>query len=319
MENLKSLEIPYESYLYTQRKLTASSEKLLAEHAEQLDRTGDAPPLSSVQVRSNSFWTQPVQEVESYRKLLELVAQIAALNPQYQLFFRGQTNNWIGGGFDTTLYSGIWRDPLSSKSLSARCAALNDASDAFQKAYARYYAKDPAAKLFLKRLKQNPLVRWALLQHYGVCETPLLDVTRNLLVACTFARMGAASGHGYVYVLALPYLREAISIDDGEGMAVMSLLGVTPPSARRPLNQDGFLVSTSEWWRYKASETTSDAPGTGDRPNYYKRVIIAFRIPTSDSFYEGSGLSDLSNEWLCPIEDEFAHMLQQTGFEPDFW
>ena len=316
MNNLSSLVLPYEAIQYTRRKLTARSEKLLEERLQEAEPTRDMPSLS---VRANSYETFVEHDVASYRKLLELVAQIAGLNPQYQLFFRGQTNNWLDGKLVPTLYSGIWRDPLTSVRLDERRDTLNGAGNELVERLGDFYGRRSDAKVFLEQLRRNPLVRWALLQHYGICDTPLLDVTRSLQVACTFARLGAEHGHGYVYVLALPYQREAISIDDNEGMTVMSLLGVTPPSARRPLNQDGFLISTSEWWRYTADRSAGDAPRTVDRPNYYKRVMTVFRIPTGDEFYQDSGLSDFGNDWLCPKDDGFADILFQTGFAPKFW
>lgn len=286
--------------------------------------------MQYLDVIASTLTTTFVKEVESYRELLELVAQISALNPRYQLFFRGQNNNWENNKFDEILYSTIWRG-TTTRTLPKQRVKLCQAANQIQEAFRDYYANEPAIKLFADRLDQNPLVRWALLQHYGVrlasdekCATPLLDVTRNLHVACTFARMNCEKKYGYVYVLALPYQREAISIDDREGMMVMSLLGVTPTTARRPLNQDGYFISESDWWRYEISDKDVDIPK--NKPNFYRRVIAVFRIPApsdkdKDKFYEGSGLSDLNREWLCPSEDDddFAHMLTVEGMNPEFW
>jgi hypothetical protein len=285
--------------------------------ADSLNTT--ARRLAPLEADVDSSEMAIVKDVESYRKLLELVAEIAALNPQYQLFFRGQTNAWNKGELERHVYAGLWRNEPLDETLQKRIRLLNNKSDELVDAYAHYYDKDRSANHYLDRLKRSPLARWALLQHYGVCETPLLDVTRSLQVACTFARQGATYGHGFVYVMALPYQHEAIAIDNVQGMTVMSLLGVTPSSARRPLNQDGFLVSTSEWWRYAASESRLDAPTTNDRPDYFQRVATVFRIPTGDEFYEDSGLSDLQNDWLCPRQDGFADMLARGGLEPTFW
>lgn len=319
MEKLNLLKLPYEAHVYTNRKLIESSQMLLPIKADDLERALTTKRVAPLKVDTDSNEIAIAKDVESYRKLLELVAEIAAFNPQYQLFFRGQNNAWNNGELEKSVYSGIWRNDPSDEDLKDRLATLNNMSSALVEAYANYYAKVPSAKVYLNRLRRNPLARWALLQHYGVCETPLLDVTRNLQVACTFARQGAMHGHGYVYVMALPYQREAITIDDVQGMTVMSLLGVTPSNARRPLNQDGFLTSTSEWWRYAASESKLDAPVASDRPDYFQRVATVFRIPTDEGFYADSGLSDLGNDWLCPRQDEFADMLKGSGLTPKFW
>lgn len=321
MHSIKSPVLTYEALQYTSRKLTERSERELEPlHAEIVDSSAPMKPLG---VSTNNASTNTVRTVDSYQKLLELVAQIASLNPNYQLYYRGQTNNWVtNGGLDKNLRPGIWRNARNRRALEPYRATLEERAYSLTSALVGMSGDSGMlSEVYIDRLKKEPLVRWALLQHYGICDTPLLDITRSLHVACTFARLGAEYGVGYVYVLALPYQSELISTSDGEGLTVMSLLGVTPPTARRPLNQDGYLVTTSDWWRYVMGAHEDYTLNGIERANYFKRVLTVFRIPANDGgkFYEGSGLSDLSSDWLCPKDDEFEHMLKIAGFETKSW
>jgi len=62
-------------------------------------------------------------------------------------------------------------------------------------------------------------VCWAILQHYGVCDTPLVDLTHSLRVAASFAHLEFLKAksknkrrkYGYVMALAMPYPVGSIS------------------------------------------------------------------------------------------------------------
>jgi len=48
--------------------------------------------------------------------------------------------------------------------------------------------------------------RRTILHHYSVCDTPSLDLTHSLRVACSFAQLSSRDARAYVFVLGLPYL-----------------------------------------------------------------------------------------------------------------
>ena len=68
----------------------------------------------------------------------------------------------------------------------------------------------------------NEFVRWAILQHYEVCSTPLLDVTHSLQSALSFA-IGDGASEGYLFVLALPHLTGPISVSIGSKTIAIDL------------------------------------------------------------------------------------------------
>ncbi len=93
------------------------------------------------------------------------------------------------------------------------------------------------------RLRKFEEIRWSILQHYGVCGTPLLDVTHSLRVAASFALNSGRKG-GYVYIYALPHPQGTITYSTDEELLNVSLLGACPSDALRPHFQEGYLVGT---------------------------------------------------------------------------
>jgi hypothetical protein len=55
--------------------------------------------------------------------------------------------------------------------------------------------------------------RRTILHHYSVCDTPSLDLTHSLRVACSFAQLSSRDARAYVFVLGLPYTTNRISIN----------------------------------------------------------------------------------------------------------
>jgi len=94
--------------------------------------------------------------------------------------------------------------------------------------------------------------KWAILQHYGY-PTPLLDITKSIRLAASFATMkyfancrevNVNEHPGFVYVLGLPEAHGYISSFTYEAVVLVRLLGTCPPEAKRPHLQDGYLIGT---------------------------------------------------------------------------
>jgi len=178
--------------------------------------------------------------VESYPDLVRTVAEIQYGNPEYSLFFRGQYKDHTLPSGSTTMYPSIYRspkEPLSADELEARMKKL-----------AR------AEVLLMDKFKQNNLeghlklskfreLCWAILQHYEVCKTPLLDITSSLHAAASFA-VKTKSATGILYVLGFPHINGSISYYVEEELLNIKLLSICPPEAQRPYFQEGFLVGT---------------------------------------------------------------------------
>ncbi len=93
-----------------------------------------------------------------------------------------------------------------------------------------------------KLMDRYRILRWAILQHYKVCGTPLLDVTQSLRVAASFASLENDSATGYVHVLGVPNLSGTLTASAEAGLQVIRLSGICPSSARRPHVQQGYLL-----------------------------------------------------------------------------
>lgn len=205
--------------------------------------------------------------IDRYTKLRELVSELAAYNPEYELYFRGQRQRFGKGCRLATpghsLLPSIFRD---RSQIYNKAVKLNASSQYLFEQYQEYVSASGGMKdaRVLCTLAENPLARWAILQHYEICPTPLLDMTRTLQVACSFALQNdsdTASGtegavdktkhrKGYVYVLGLPFQSEKVMAATNQSILNMSLLGITPSNALRPLVQDGYLACDRDWWRF---------------------------------------------------------------------
>ena len=91
------------------------------------------------------------------------------------------------------------------------------------------------------RVTRSRILQWAIIQHYEICETPLLDVTHSLRVAASFATLNGSLAP-VLYVLAAPYLGGTISASSEQGIQTIKLSSICPPDARRPHFQEGYLL-----------------------------------------------------------------------------
>ena len=91
------------------------------------------------------------------------------------------------------------------------------------------------------RIRRYRLIRWAILQHYEVCETPLLDVTTSIRIAASFASLGETP-EAFIYALGVPNLSGAITASAEASVTIVRLSSVCPPEAVRPHVQEGYLL-----------------------------------------------------------------------------
>jgi hypothetical protein len=145
-----------------------------------------------------------------------------------------------------------------------------------------------------------PELPWAILQHYSEvtgCDTPLFDLTESLRVAASFATHGYlgaknnANPYGVVFVFGMPALHAGTAIFVDDGLIVLRLASVCPPSARRPHFQSGYLVGTyPTHWRWGKKYK-----------NFALRMIGKVRVSTENSFWDVD--TPLSEQALFPKDD----------------
>lgn len=182
--------------------------------------------------------------VPTFKKLVPIVARIANHNPDYSLYFRGQQKDYkLSSGLNadmSSFYPTIYRSPgksLVAKDLYYRYKILRECSEEL---VSKLKSKEIE---LLNKIKKFPELQWSILQHYEVCDTPLLDVTHSLRVASSFALDGEKE-YGYVYVFAFPYPNGTISYSTEDELLNIKLLSACTSEALRPHFQEGFLIGT---------------------------------------------------------------------------
>jgi len=183
--------------------------------------------------------------INSFEELVKEVAILSFRNKDYLLFYRGQNENYVNQAGNSSFYPSIYRtnrEKLSKELLGVRFKKLDQASNLLIQKFVKNKEDIDGS---IKELKNRKYIRWSILQHYEVCDTPLLDLTQSVLVASSFALINKAK-QGYFYVFALPYITNRISINSEHDIVNIRLINICPPQAYRPYFQEGYLVGTDD-------------------------------------------------------------------------
>lgn len=240
------------------------------------------------------------KKVDTYQELIREIATISFNNPELNLFFRGQR---IEHAFDehkqkdrgTSLYPPIFRRRNEERRVRD---VLNE----------RYKKLQKASKQLILKYKENgwqglltlekfPEVCWAILQHYEACDTPLLDITSSLRVACSFA-LRKASESAIVYVIGLPHTNGSISYYADEEQIIVRLLSICPPNALRPYYQEGYLVGTFPTPELEKRSRSLDVAN---------RLVAKFEIPKKG--FWGTHFTDIPELALFPENDKMYEIV----------
>lgn len=224
----------------------------------------------------------PAHRVRNYVDLATKIAELQFRNRDFVLMFRGQNGDFKNRSGYTSLKPTLLR--ASSSNQVPTEATLNTRFDnlvAAEKALVVEYQR--AGLLGRERLERQRILRWAILQHYEVCPTPLLDVTQSLRVAASFASHNAQR-EAFVFVLGIPNVSGAITASAEAGIQIVRLASVCPPTAVRPHLQEGYLLaeypdcaSAEQKLLYSHAEM-----------DFGRRLIAKFRFEP-DKFWENSG------------------------------
>lgn len=173
--------------------------------------------------------------VLNYLDLAKKIAELQYRNRDYVLLFRGQPNDYKNRKSNSSLRPTMFRaanHASNSLEIRNRYDRLREAEHLF---LARYN------HLGADRIKRYQLIRWAILQHYEVCDTPLLDVTTSIRIAASFASLGDTK-EAFIYALGVPNLSGAVTASAEASVTTIRLASVCPPDAVRPHIQEGYLL-----------------------------------------------------------------------------
>jgi len=223
----------------------------------------------------DSVSRQEACRVPTYNELVKIVAELSYLNRDNLLFFRGQAKDYRNKAGATTLYPSLYRKNVITKArLGYDFSMLKEISAILVEETKKYDRK--AAD----EIRRKQYIQWSLIQHYEVHETPLLDITQSLRVACSFAQAGAEeSAEAFVYILGLPYMPNGISINSEQEIVNIRLLSACPALALRPYFQEGFLAGTTD---------ITDNYDDKNELDFNRRLIAKFVIPNNEDFWNGN-------------------------------
>lgn len=239
--------------------------------------------------------------IDTFDDLVRKVAHLSFENRDHMLFYRGQSREHYNREGNTSLYPSIYRtknnEILSSDMLGQRFKLLDQASVLLIRKFG-----DLGINNSIKELKKRKYIQWSILQHYEVCDTPLLDLTQSIRVACSFAFLKGGDT-GIFYVLGLPYITNRISINSEHDIVNVRLINICPPQALRPYFQEGNLVGTDDITLNYEDRSDFD---------FKRRLIAKFKIPNTEKFWGGQ--SSLEN-YLKPLNDEIEDICKQIHKE----
>ncbi|MDD2521703.1 MAG: FRG domain-containing protein [Anaerolineaceae bacterium] len=235
--------------------------------------------------------------IDTYPELVREVTALAWLNKDFLLFFRGQERDYLNKAGSSTYYPTIYRkDVLTAHEVHSRFDMLETAELQLAEVF------DSAEVEGRQDVRRKRHIAWSILQHYGVCDTPLLDFTRSLQAAASFAQFNHQEERGVVAVFALPYPGNRITYNSEHDLIIVNLLTACPPLAQRPHFQEGFQAGTLDITRDYTDKSELD---------FNNRLVAKFSIPNDRSFW-GSDFAGIPDHLLFPPDDPMAEICDRA-------
>jgi len=241
-------------------------------------------------------------KVDSFLNLAKCVAELQFRNRDLLLMFRGQPLDKKNQATNTSLKPTIFRcetSRINQDEFKHRYCTLNKAEAELIEAYKTSGMRD------IKTLLRQQIVRWSILQHYQVCDTPMLDLTHSLRIAASFASL-KKTDESYVMVVGVPNLSGAITACADAGVQIIRLSGVCPPSAIRPHIQEGYLLteypemsSFDQTLQYKPFEM-----------DFGRRLVAKFKFEPKEFWKKSKGFPQIKENALYPKADPMLKITQ---------
>jgi hypothetical protein len=247
----------------------------------------------------------PGYPIANYRQLIEKVAILSFNNPEFVLFYRDQKQDYRNYIDLSLLYPSLFRggDELNREELSTRFDILEKAGEILRET-PDYVLEGINGYGAAKRIKTYRILRWAVLQHYDVCPTPLLDVTHSLHVASSFAYYENTDGEAFIYVLGLPQISGSVTASSEHGIQIIRLLSICPPKALRPYYQEGYLIG-----EYPTIGYREKLEYEREEVDFGRRLICKFRLVKKGRFWD-KDFRVIPRSYLFPENDEFIQLTE---------
>ncbi|MET0714641.1 MAG: FRG domain-containing protein [Mycetocola sp.] len=256
----------------------------------------------------------PIPEIYSYEELANAITFLAVMNKNLTLLFRGQIN-------DRPLMPSLYRRSWPANAQDERAGRLEAERGQYWSALLRVEKQvvPILQRMGLPRYRHIErddirYARWAVIQHYELWPTPMLDFSSSLRVAASFAFGPGASTEGYLYVTGTRKLRSDLmplrpkikddTAEQSDGVLAIRLNSVCPPSARRPHVQEGALLSS-----YPIDEASALDPARND---FSSRIIAMFKVVDNGSFWSQPDFPCHTQAALLPQNDALDTEFQKN-------
>ncbi len=244
--------------------------------------------------------------INNFRELINEVASVTINNRNYEMFYRGQSTDYLNN-------QGVYYKDRKQKSIILPSICRPDVKDDGTPKYSvrkstisKRYQKLYSLIEFINKKSRNRLrdeYLMSLFQHYEISPTPLIDITQSLRVAATFALK--KNNKGYVYVFGLPYPNQSISYYIDSGIILLKLQNIMNVDALRPRYQEGYLVGK---FPFSSRKTQYD-----DLAN---RMVAKFYIDNTNNKFWDKHFLPMPEEVLYPKNDPIEEYL--TDFKLEF-
>ncbi len=255
-----------------------------------IDDETESGPASNKVIRASSG-----HPVKSYFELAKKVAELQFLNQEHVLLFRGQSLDYLTLKGSSMLKATLFRLSGSkvptTRVFETRFKILSKAADHLIGLYSSN------GFLGIKRLRRHRIIRWSILQHYEVCATPLLDVTRSLRIAASFASSCNQTNKAFVFVFGVPNLSGGVTASTEAGLQVIRLSSACPPAAVRPHMQEGYLLGEYP----EISDVQKNARYSYYEMDFGRRLIAKFCF-NPRTFWSSDNYTRVPDAALCPAE-----------------
>jgi len=250
---------------------------------------------------------------DTFEKLQEIVAYIGYYNPGFEIFLRAQSREHLLNDGIPSIFPSIYRlrdgNHITQRALSGRLAALADVEERLLSALESDQVLP--GRMALVRHQE---ARWALLQHYRVCHTPLVDVTRSTRVVASFALpesdLTVAPEHDRViYICGTPYLTGNFTHNFADNLRLLNLRHALSFKAHRPHEQEGYLIGSLYDWQ-KATEFHNLAV------RVMAKVVVPAAVCTNLESFWGA-YNRIPTSILLPEVDPMKRWLTEHGLIPD--
>jgi len=245
--------------------------------------------------------------VNSFSDLISVVSFLTTMNKRLILFFRGQRTG-------TGACPKIFRDTLRIDGADRRISPgdrirLWAGLAAVERGLLDVCQGFPIPRPETLRLVRE--ARWAIIQHYELWPTPLIDITSSLRIAAAFALMKYPweednPDHGFLYVVGLPQMTNSVSCDVDQHVVVARLASICPGVALRAHYQEGFLIGRFPLYDMDESNDLNSKPSRSDLAN---RLIA--KIQLNRQCFWNSDFPEPTPGSIYPSNDPFGDSLAQ--------